>query len=182
MSGTIKVLILLSAVALGVVIVFRVFRGPTGDSTMPGKKSFLQELAEIPVGIQVNHTPAQVVGPHQGPNKNDWAYRWFFKTEVRPIDRDLTITRFGIAAWDGSDWIMDDAQSEFNSGILEQQDFVEWYGLQNPTIGPQNPAVDEQNWAGSMTRAPFRQKWFFVGEDTSGAKFKGEGVVQLLVQ
>lgn len=183
MSGSVKVLILVSIVTLVLLVIFfRLFRGSAARPTSSGTKSFLQELSEIPVGIQVTHTPLRVVGPHQGPNKNDWTYRWIFKTEVRPIDRDITITHFGILAWDGSDWVLDGAQKEFNSGILEQNVFLEWYGLQSSTIGPQSLAVDEQNWAGSMKRAPFKQKWFFVGKDASGAQFKGEGVVEFLVQ
>jgi len=139
----------------------------------------LAELESLPIGLEVVHTPGSVGSP-KGPNQEDWPYRWRFRTELRAIDRPITITRFGILAWDGSKWFLPPDQRQYNAGILDQATFTEWYRCTDATIQPGQPAVDPENWAGSYARAPFRQKWFFIGEDTQGQRLKGEGVVDLI--
>ncbi|MCO6045409.1 hypothetical protein NG895_15980 [Aeoliella sp. ICT_H6.2] len=127
----------------------------------------------------MTHTPVLVGGP-SGPNAdpNDWKYRWHFKTEVAALDRPLTITQFGILAWDGQRWIFPPDQSSYNSGVLDQSTFEDWYACPDAKIEPGSPAVDQQNWAGSNDLKDFQQKWFFVGIDGQGKEYKGEAVVK----
>jgi len=146
-----------------------------GDSE-PG---VLSELESLPVGLEVVRSPARVGSP-EGPNQEDWPYRWHFRTEVRAINRPLTITKFGILAWDGAKWILPPDQRHYNTGIGKQKDFVEWYHCPGGIVRPGRPAVDPENWAGANARKPFRQKWFFIGVDAQGKRYKGEGVVELL--
>ncbi len=156
-------------------------RKPTDRPGSDPTSALLSELETLPVGLRVTHTPAQVRGP-VGPNADppDWRYRWIFKTEVSAVDRPVTITQFGILAWDGAKWILPPDQSRYNSGLLDQRTFVEWYSCPRARIEPGKPAVDPQNWAGSHERISFQQQWFFIGVDADGKRCKGEAVVQLL--
>ena len=88
-----------------------------GGGTPPGGRApatpaLLSELETLPVGLRVTHTPPEVRGP-RGPNPDarDWRYRWFFRTEVGAIDRPLTITQFGILAWEDGKWVLPPDQS-----------------------------------------------------------------------
>ncbi|WP_425398083.1 hypothetical protein [Aeoliella sp.] len=139
----------------------------------------LEELETLPIGLQVTHTPTQVGGP-TGPNHDPtaWKYKWVFKTEVAALDRPITIEQFGILAWDGKCWILPPNQRRYNCGILDQGTFAEWYSCPDGEIAPGTAAVDPQNWAGSDELADFQQKWFFVGVDSSGKKYKGEAIVR----
>ncbi len=138
------------------------------------------ELEALPVGLEVVHTPARVENPRQGDKRSGWAYQWVFGTEVRAIERPLTIAQFGILAWDGENWILPPDQTKYNAGILGQAEFTEWYECPTGRIEPGKPAVDPKNWAGSHTRSSFKQKWFFIGVDSKGQRYKGEAVVELV--
>ena len=134
----------------------------------------------LPVGIEVVHTPNPVRMP-EGPFEDYWPFKWDFRTEVRAIDRPLTIKWFLILGWDGKQWILDRQQEKFNSGEGDGQKFAEWYSCPGGRIAPGKPAVDASNWAGSYSRKPFKQKWVVIGEDKAGKRFKGEGVIELLI-
>jgi hypothetical protein len=129
--------------------------------------------------MEVIHSPSKVPSP-VGPNSEGWTYQWLFETEVRAIDRSLTILKFGICAWDGTQWILPSDNRRYNAGILGQTEFKEWYSCPSGRIVPGKSAIDAENWAGSRTRTPFRQKWFFIAVDENGKRFKGEAVVELL--
>lgn len=161
--------------------------GCSKDQSVPPATSrtetgLIAELESLPFGLEVKHTPAKV-RDSQGPNiSSDWKYRWIFRTEVRATEKPLTITRFGVLAWDGTQWVLPPDQSHFNAGLLGQKEFIEWYSCPEATVEPNKPAVDPQNWAGSHTLADFKQKWFFIGVDEGGKSFKGEGLVELLAR
>jgi hypothetical protein len=133
----------------------------------------------LPVGIEVVHTPNPVRGP-DSPTNGAWPFTWTFRTEVRAIDRPLTVKWLLILGWNGERWILDRRQEKFNSGEGDTQVFAEWYECPGGRIAPGTPAVDPSNWAGSHSRQPFKQKWVMIGEDATGKRFKGEGVVELL--
>jgi len=147
----------------------------------PVEMSFLTELEQLPIGLDVIHTPAQVSGPTDG-LETGWPHSWVFRTEVRSRGEKLKIQQFGILAWDGNGWALPSNQKKYNSGILDGQTFAEWYGIVDGTISPDSPAVDDQNWAGSRDLQGFKQKWFFIGVDKNGKKWKGEGVVELVTK
>ena len=155
--------------------------GLTGCSTSTSRdgSAVLADLESLPVGMEVIHSPSKVRSP-VGPDAEGWTYQWFFKTEVRAIDRPLKIVKFGICAWDGAKWILPSDNQRYNAGIGGQTEFKEWYSCPSARIEPGKPAIDAENWAGSHTRTPFRQKWFFVAADDNGKRFKGEAVVELL--
>jgi hypothetical protein len=129
--------------------------------------------------MEVIHSPSKVRSP-VGPNAEGWPYRWPFRTEVRAIDRPLTIVKFGICAWDGTRWVLPPNTRRYNAGILSQSQFKDWYSCPGARIEPGKSAIDPENWAGSHTRTSFRQKWFFIAVDGQGKRYKGEGVVELL--
>lgn len=136
-------------------------------------------LEKLPVGLKVIHTPEKVT-KMDGPKDRDWPYMWHFRTEIQAIDRKLTITQFGILAWDGPKWILNAKQEKYNSGVSGKEVFMEWYGSKDAVIAPGKPAVDDSNWAGSRSPNSFKQKWFYIGVDDQGKSYKGEGVVELI--
>jgi hypothetical protein len=151
----------------------------TSTSTSRSGSAVLAELESLPVGLEVIHSPNPVSSP-VGPDPKGWPYRWIFRTEVRAIDRPLTIIQFGICAWDGEQWILPSNTGRYNAGLLDQRTFMQWYACPSARIEPGKPAVDPENWAGSHARHSFRQRWFFVGRDDQGKRYKGEAVVELL--
>ncbi len=151
----------------------------TSTSTSRSGAVVLAELESLPVGLEVIHSPNPVREPI-GPNDDGWLYQWTFRTEVRAIDRPLTIVYFGACAWDGKEWILPSDRARYDAGVTRQKDFIEWYTCPGARIAPGEPAVDSENWAGSHTRSSFRQKWFFVGEDDRKNRYKGEAAVELL--
>jgi hypothetical protein len=151
----------------------------TSTSWPKSGSAVLAELQSLPLGLEVIHTPSVVPSP-VGPQPKGWPYRWTFRTEVRAIDRPLTIVQFGICAWDGRQWILPSDNRRYNAGVLDKRKFMDWYACPSARIEPGKPAVDPQNWAGNNTRTSFRQRWFFVGQDDQGKRYKGEAVVELL--
>lgn len=152
----------------------------TGSKEFDGA-AVLRDLAELPVGIVVTHTPNIVEAPLEEPGMK-WKFRWPFKTEVSAIDRPLTIRQFGIAAWNGKRWILPSNQEKYNCGVSDQASFIKWYNCPNARIEPGRPAADPENWAGNQVRQPFKQKWFFIGVDSDGQRFKGEAIVELRIE
>jgi hypothetical protein len=148
-------------------------------SKLSADSAVLAELESLPVGLEVIHSPTRVRSP-VGPDSKGWPYRWNFRTEVRAIDRPLTIVKFGIIAWDGTRWVLPLNNCRYNAGIGDQTKFKEWYTCPSARIEPGKPAIDPENWAGSSTRTSFRQKWFFIADDDHGKRYKGEAVVELL--
>ena len=62
----------------------------------------------------------------------------------------------------------------YNAGVMDQKTFEGWYSHPAAArILPGKPAVDPQNWAGSRTRASFKQKWFYIGRDDQGKRLQG---------
>jgi hypothetical protein len=152
-------------------------RSPTAP---PARSGFLAEIDALPVGLEVIHTPARV--SKRVDAGGGWPYRWTFQTEVRAVERPLTITRFAIVAWDGEAWVLPSDQRRYNCGLLDQKTFSEWYNCPDARIEPGKPAIDAGNWAGSRALAPFKQKWVFIGVAADGKEYKGEGVVEFVVE
>jgi hypothetical protein len=152
--------------------------GCSTSSSRPGS-ALLAELESLPVGLKVIHSPDRVGSPI-GPNTNGWPYRWRFRSEVHAIDRPLTIVQFGSCVWDGKQWNLPADTRRSDAGVLDGKLFKEWYACPSGRIEPGKPAIDPENWAGSYTRTSFRQKWFFIGADDQGKRYKGEAVVELL--
>jgi len=61
-------------------------------------------------------------------------------------------------------------------------DVSDAYSCPSAKIEPGKRAVDLQNWAGSRELADFRQKWFFIGTDAGGKRWKGEAIVELVAR
>jgi hypothetical protein len=154
--------------------------GCTGQKKREGA-AILDELEKLPTGLKVVHSPSEVRGPNEGLNTG-WRFSWSFRTEVHAIEKRIKIVQFGIAAWDGFQWVLPLSQNEYNNGVLDAKTFEQWYGKDAGIIVPGDPAIDPQNWAGSHLLKDFKQKWFFIGVDETGKKWKGEGIVALVVR
>ena len=138
------------------------------------------EIDAEPAGLVVTHTPNVVAGPTDV-DVAGWPYVWEFKTEVSSNKGATRIIEFGMYAWDGGQWIIDESQRQYNSGRLDSKEFAEWYGIADSTIRPKQPAVDPTNWAGSRHKKPFKQKWYYIGETEQGERVTGEAVVSFIV-
>jgi len=156
-------------------------KNPPAGEVQPGLtaaalEKLIASLDKLPVGIKITHEPAKVTKV-KGPLKGDWEYKWEFRTDIEAIDQPLTVTSFGILAWDGKKWTIDPANH--NSGLMPATVFAEWYSCPGGKLEPGKPATDKANWAGSHQKAAFKQKWFVVAKDAKGKRYKGEQVVEL---
>ncbi len=89
------------------------------------------------MGFEVIHSPTHVRSP-VGSGGTGWPYRWIFRTEIRAIDRPLTIVQFGMCAWDGEKWILPATNHRYNAGVLNQKTFKEWYARASARIDQGN--------------------------------------------
>lgn len=146
----------------------------TGEQRKAIEK-IIAQLDAAPVGIKVTHTPSKVTSV-KGPLKGDWKYKWTFQTEFEAIDQPLTVGVMGILAWDGEKWTVD--PQKYNSAVMPKEVFADWYSCPGAKLLVGKPVSDKANWAGSQTKAPFKQRWFVLARDQKGKVYKGEQVVE----
>jgi hypothetical protein len=148
-----------------------------------------RELESLPVGLEVWHKPERVVGRRSG-GSGGWPYVWFFQTGVRVRgDRPLRIEKFGMAAWHRGKWVYSTSRQVAHLGplwppnctVFRRGEFEREYGCPSGWLVPGKEFWDRHNWAGSGRPETFQQNWFFIARDSDGHRYKGEGVVELIV-
>lgn len=139
--------------------------------------TFLKELDAIPTGIKVTVTPATVEA--RAGDKEGWSYFWDYETRLEAIDHDLRIDEFGILIERNGKWLLPDRQLvRFNGGRIDGEHFSDWYGAADRTLRAGQTMTDPTNWSGSKKLEDFRHRWFYVGTDKDGNRFKGEAIVE----
>lgn len=149
-------------------------------------EQLLKELDKLPVGIKVVHTPAKLKASRNDGTKANidqkWTYEWSYKTTVSAMDKDtpLTIVGFGSCEWVDEKWAIPANRDEYDVIEGGTGEFAEWYTCPMGKLEPGKEYTDPQNWSGSKKLRAFKQKWFYVGEDKDGKRYKGEAEVELL--
>ena len=135
-----------------------------------------KELASIPVGIVVTHTPNPAAAQEGVLGK--YRYGWVYRTTVRSTGGPLKMEEFGALGWSGNRWVF----TSFTGKPFTAQDFAEWYSCPGAKLQPSTEYSDPKNWTGSDTLRPSKSKWYFIARDETGRRVKGEAVIDALGQ
>jgi hypothetical protein len=136
----------------------------------------LRELALLPEGIEVVHSPNPVGAVEDRDPRSQHRYRWVYRTTVRSLGGAITVQEFGCFAWHNERWVF----SNFTGAAFSSQDFAEWYSCPGAKLAPERPVSDPTNWTGANELRLGRMKWYFIGLDETGRRVKGEGIIETL--
>ena len=138
----------------------------------------LSELALIPEGIMVFHTPDPV--HYTLYSHTISGVRWQYSTTVSSMGGPVTIIEFGYFVERNGQW-------EFSYGeevpyIYSSYDFAEKYNCPNSVLHSGESYTDTRNQSIIDCVPEQVVKWYFIGVDAEGKRVKGEANVKLLAE
>ncbi|HSI33518.1 MAG: hypothetical protein ACAI43_07830 [Phycisphaerae bacterium] len=149
--------------------------GAKGDATRgDGLDPKERELAALPVGIAVTHSPNPATARPGG--GSGYAYTWTYATSVRSLKGRLTVEEFGGSSWRDGRWV----SSNFTGRPFTAGEFSDWYSCPGAVLEPAKSYVDPTNWSGNARLEVWRMKWYFVARTEAGERVKGEAVIEVL--
>lgn len=155
------------------VVLFRTLKAAPHDEFSRRK---LAELAALPVGLEVRHTPNPGRAVRGG--RSGAKYTWLHQTSVKALDEDVVISEFGAFVWHRGQWVFGTIFGRpFNA-----DEFAEWYSCPQAALRKGRVATDPSNYAGDNVLRPQKTLWFYIGVTTSGKRVKGEAVAEGLAQ
>jgi len=133
-----------------------------------------QELAALPVGIRVTHTPNPVKAQVRG--RSGQHYTWLYETRVAAISEDVTITEFGalFRKQPLGNWEL----RTIYDRPFRPAEFADWYACPGALIHAGTACVDPSNYTGGDQRSEIETRWYFIGKTRSGQLVKGEEIVR----
>jgi len=117
----------------------------------------LDELAKLPFGLKVVHTPDKVLDDHDG--RSGRAFTWSYKTSVTATNGSAIVEEFGSFVWRKGKW----AFSNFTGKPFTSQDFADWYSCPGAKLVEGQDFSDGSNWSGGDTLRGCKMKWYFIG-------------------
>jgi hypothetical protein len=137
----------------------------------------LRELASLPEGIAVTHSPNPVRAFLEEETGKKPTYRWIYRTTVWTTGSAIEIVEFGSFSWHKGKW----AFSNFTGKPFSNLEFSDWYGCPEGRLLPGESAVDANNWTGGQKKlSAGKMLWYYIGHDEAGRRVKGEATVHLL--
>ena len=142
---------------------------PTGSA-----RRYLEDIRQLPEGIRVTHTPNVVSAVMRGDE-----FVWEYQTRVEALHSELVILEFGAFVLHRGQWQL------ANSSPFFSRSFADWYKCQHAVLPTDivlrvgMPAVDPQNWSRGTRLRSSRTLWYYIGQDPSGRRFRGEAEVEL---
>lgn len=132
----------------------------------------LSELASLPTGLTVTHTPEAVEKSFSGPSGSQWAHSTTVASTVGPV----TIVEYGFllernGRWTDETWI----KSKYSAS-----EFAENFESPGAKLLPGKTYTDEWNRSMSDNRPEQLGKWYFIGVDSEGNRVKGEANLKLV--
>jgi hypothetical protein len=134
------------------------------------------EVESLPTGIEVTHTPSSAKASEGVSTK--YKYTWVYETEVRSTVGPLRIVEFGSFSSASGKWVV----STFTRKAFTAEDFASWYACPNAELTADTSFSDHHNWTArdSLPGKPTISRWYYIGVDPSGKRFKGEATVEEL--
>lgn len=132
----------------------------------------ISELASLPTGLTVTHTPDAVEKSFSGPSGSQWAHSTTVASTVGPV----TIVEYGFllernGRWTDETWI----KSKYSAS-----EFAENFESPGAKLLPGKSYTDEWNRSSSDNRPEQLGKWYFIGVDAEGNRVKGEANLKLV--
>ncbi|MFT5233530.1 MAG: hypothetical protein ACI9UQ_001564 [Candidatus Krumholzibacteriia bacterium] len=165
-----KYLLLIAALGIG----STAYVAQAGQNSLGPHESDLklQELASIPLGLTVVHTPESIMESTVGPTGLKWAHTTTVSSTVGPV----TIVEFGCFYDSGGQWIY----ATTNKEPYSAENFSQWYKCPNAELQPGQTYTDESNFSTGNSTPAQVTKWYFIGIDAEGNRVKGEAEVALM--
>ena len=138
----------------------------------------LKELALLPEGLSVSHTPDPVRYTSYTPSLS--GVQWQHSTTVSSIAGPVTIIEFGYFVERNGQW-------EFPYGVeipytYTSNDFAEMYNCPKSELQPGGSYTDPLNRSIIDCVPEQVVKWYFIGLDAEGNRVKGESNLKLLAE
>jgi hypothetical protein len=132
----------------------------------------LAELASLPEGLTVTHTPESVANSFSGPSGVQWAHSTTVSSTVGPV----TIIEYGFLLDRDGRWTDDTRiRSKYSAN-----EFAENFGSPGAKLLPGKTYTNEWNRSMSDNRPEQIGKWYFIGVDSNGNRVKGEANLKLV--
>ncbi len=138
----------------------------------------LDELASLPEGLAVTHTPDPVLATLHTPSLS--GVQWKHSTTVSSKAGPVTIIEFGYFVERNGQWDLPygaEVPYSYTSG-----DFAKMYECPSSEMKPGESYTDA--WNRSVIDCVPEQfvRWYFIGVDAKGNRVKGEANVKLLAE
>ena len=134
--------------------------------------SILKDLASLPAGIEVSHFPSPVYARYD--STAQWKYNWTYKTTVRPMASEITVTEFGMFTMQEGRWVL----GNYTGAPFTRKDFAKWYRCADAKLEPGSSYSDPSNWTAAGCLRQGMSRWYFIGTDSDGKRFRGEAVIE----
>jgi hypothetical protein len=132
----------------------------------------LTELASLPQGLTVTHTPDSVTTSFSGPSGVQWAHSTTVSSTVGPV----TIVEYGFLLERNGRWTDETGiRSKYTAN-----DFAENFGSPDAKLLPGKSYTNEWNRSMSDNMPEQVGKWYFIGLDSKGNRVKGEANIKLV--
>ena len=132
----------------------------------------INELASLPQGLTVVHTPEAVEDKTVGPTGTKWIHSTTVTSTVGPV----TILEFGCLSQQGGQWQF----ATVTKAPYTASNFAQWYACPDAKLQPSETYTDESNFSLGSGMPGQDTKWYFIGVDAQGNRAKGEANVTLL--
>jgi len=147
-------------------------------SALVEAKLKLKELALLPEGLTVSHTPDPVLYTENPPSLS--GVKWEHSTTVSSMSGPLIMVEFGYFVQRNGQW-------EYPYGVevpyaYVSRDFAEKYDCPDSKLLPGKSYTDVRNRSVIDCVPEQVVKWYFIGEDAKGNRVKGEASVQLVTE
>jgi hypothetical protein len=131
----------------------------------------LGELASLPVGIKVTHTPGTVMPSFTGPSGRDWLHA----TTVTATGGPVNIVEYGYFVERDGHW----GHAYGLDQAFTEREFAETFTCPEARLQPGESYTFEWNRSLMDGRAEQRGLWYFIGVDVDGRRVKGEATLIL---
>jgi len=138
----------------------------------------VNELASLPEGLSVTHTPDPVLATLHSPSLS--GVQWKHNTTVSSMVGSVTIIEFGYFVERNGQW-----ELPYGTEVpyaYTSSDFAKKYDCPGSELKPGESYTDA--WSRSVMDCVPEQlaRWYFIGVDAKGNRVKGEANVKLLAE
>jgi hypothetical protein len=136
----------------------------------------VKELASLPVGLSVTHSPGPVHSTLFSPSLS--GVQWKHDTTVTSLRGPVTIVEYGYFIERNEQWEL--PYSVEVPDAFTSSDFEEMYDCPNSELKPGESYTNAESRSVMDCVPEQRVRWYFIGVDRQGHRVKGETIIQLL--
>lgn len=162
------------------ILVFCTFAGSAQADLKEGalaeSKLKVKELASLPEGLTISHTPDPVFHIAHTPSIS--GVQWEHRTTVSSTVGPVTILEFGCFVERNGKW--EYPHETVTPYTYSSSDFATMYDCPSSKLQPGKTYTDAKNLSVIDCVPEQMVKWYFIGQDANGQRVKGEATVKLI--